>query len=503
MLNDRCYTGSDNLLMLNDDSYSGGRIANLIEKNITANGTYSASDDDADGYSEVNVDVQAKLNPVALTGATHIEQRNRTITISDYEAVAQISTETTFCTGVITLPVTNFTKDEFVMEYSITTPSAVGGSYFARCFFSDAIPTNPWTEYENYGYTQLAQSSSDWGGIMQRFEIPSGASYFNIEVGGTSFSSIKLYEEAQPTLISKTITENGTYLAHTDNAYGYSEIDVEVPGGLIITDLIPTPATADSTEPFANTQWDANAAAWHAFDKDISTCWASGNGMAGNWQIGYAFHEPVVVNRVKIINRDDPTWGVSQAPQVFWIYASNDGENWTEVSSGGHIWTGLNEEFIYDFENNEAYSIWKIHTKLSMAGATGNLSLSVIGFYNRSYLPPSGGVDYLESWIINSQTSIPIPTTTTHIQYTDGVISAFDVCQNQGNDTITMGDITTFIGSASDWLWRVTANNDMTYKLYDVLTGTLGELQTAQSGDVIIDDGVVGTAYCVEIRRYS
>jgi hypothetical protein len=57
MLNDKCYTGSDNLLMLNDESYSGGRIANLIEKNITANGTYNASDDGADGYSEVNVDV--------------------------------------------------------------------------------------------------------------------------------------------------------------------------------------------------------------------------------------------------------------------------------------------------------------------------------------------------------------------------------------------------------------------------------------------------------------
>ena len=114
-----------------------------------------------------------------------------------------------------------------------------------------------------------------------------------------------------------------------------------------------------------------------------------------------------------------------------------------------------------------------------------------------------GNIDYLESWIINSQTSIPIPTTTTHIQYTDGVISAFDVCQNQGDATITMGDITTFIGSASSWLWRVTANNDMTYRLYDVLTGTLGELQTAQSGDVIIDDGITGTAYCVEIRRYS
>lgn len=61
MLNDRCYTGSDNLLMLNDESYSGGRIANLIEKNITANGIYLASDDGADGYSKVTVDATNEI----------------------------------------------------------------------------------------------------------------------------------------------------------------------------------------------------------------------------------------------------------------------------------------------------------------------------------------------------------------------------------------------------------------------------------------------------------
>ena len=60
MLNDRCYTGSDNLLVLNDEGYSGGRIANLIEKTITDNGIYSASDDGADGYSEVTVDVASE-----------------------------------------------------------------------------------------------------------------------------------------------------------------------------------------------------------------------------------------------------------------------------------------------------------------------------------------------------------------------------------------------------------------------------------------------------------
>lgn len=156
-------------------------------------------------------------------------------------------------------------------------------------------------------------------------------------------------------------------------------------GSLIITDLIPEPATASSTEPFTNTQWDANAAAWHAFDKDKTTAWASGNGMAGNWQLGYHFNNPVVVNRIRIVNRTDPTWGVRQAPQVFWIRGSNDGENYTTVVSGGHIWSTTSEEYIFDFENTAAYSYWRLDTKISMDGATGNLSLAILEFFNRSY----------------------------------------------------------------------------------------------------------------------
>lgn len=47
---------------------SGAELATLIEKNITANGTYNASADDADGYSSVNVNVQPNLyNPGTIT----------------------------------------------------------------------------------------------------------------------------------------------------------------------------------------------------------------------------------------------------------------------------------------------------------------------------------------------------------------------------------------------------------------------------------------------------
>lgn len=43
------------------ESISGGGTASLISKNITANGTYSAEDDNADGYSDVTVNVQSGL----------------------------------------------------------------------------------------------------------------------------------------------------------------------------------------------------------------------------------------------------------------------------------------------------------------------------------------------------------------------------------------------------------------------------------------------------------
>ena len=39
------------------DSITGGGSSTLITKNITQNGTYNASSDDADGYSQVIVDV--------------------------------------------------------------------------------------------------------------------------------------------------------------------------------------------------------------------------------------------------------------------------------------------------------------------------------------------------------------------------------------------------------------------------------------------------------------
>lgn len=139
--------------------------------------------------------------------------------------------------------------------------------------------------------------------------------------------------------------------------------------------------------------------------------------------------------------------------------------------------------------NNNSYSGY----------GTGVLMLNGVNYTaNRG----GGGIDYIESWILKSGSSDSVPTIVIHQEFTDGKLSSIDVKQQGGGSSVVSGDITTYIGNDSSWLWRATATDDMSYKLYDVNTQTEGPLQTAQSGDVIINDGDLNT-YCVEIRRYS
>lgn len=56
----------------------GGGSATLITKNITANGTYSASDDSADGYSEVTVNVPSGGTSKNVQTAQTTDRRNNT-----------------------------------------------------------------------------------------------------------------------------------------------------------------------------------------------------------------------------------------------------------------------------------------------------------------------------------------------------------------------------------------------------------------------------------------
>lgn len=174
--------------------------------------------------------------------------------------------------------------------------------------------------------------------------------------------------------------------------------------------------------------------------------------------------------------------------------------NLGSTRTGGSATVRFDGSCFYDDGNGNTTELTPISPIMQVYGST--LIYCNTGDSEVTYHEVIHKVDYIESWIIKSASSVAVPTIVAHTVYTDGQPSSFDVKQQEGNTSLSNGDITTYIGSDSNWLWKVTATAAMTYRLFNVNTGVLGNLQTAAVNDVIIDDGDL-TTYCMEIRRYS
>ena len=111
-----------------------------------------------------------------------------------------------------------------------------------------------------------------------------------------------------------------------------------------------------------------------------------------------------------------------------------------------------------------------------------------------------GDIDYLESWVITNKNT----TMVSHLTYLpDGSLSDVVSAGQAGNTTLTLGDVSTYIGASSNWLWQATATADMKYKIYDVVNQSLSELRTATANTVILQGVPISGNYVYEIRRYS
>lgn len=286
------------------------------------------------------------------------------------------------------------------------------------------------------------------------------------------------------TLITKSITQNGTYSAQDDNADGYSEVEVDVAGSEIDKVYFQATSTRGAT-PLTITLLETANKTSHI--KLTGSVWAP------SIPTGYTATTGTISNN---------SFTTTETSEYHWDYVQE-----FDITCGDN-----NAVIVYNGELNfksevslDVYHIYNLASKTITQNGTYNASADSADGYNPVIVNVSGGggIDYLESWIINSKSAVNISTTTTHLVYTNGEISAFENADNAGNETVTLGDISTFIGDASGFYWWVTANANMTYRIYNVLTGTLGALQTAQSGDRIISDGTIDTDYCMEIRRYS
>lgn len=91
-LNGVARTAGTHTLKLEKQTSTGGTSATLITKEITANGTYNASDDSADGYSSVVVNVPSGSTPTLQTKSVTPTESEQTVTAdSGYDGLSSVT----------------------------------------------------------------------------------------------------------------------------------------------------------------------------------------------------------------------------------------------------------------------------------------------------------------------------------------------------------------------------------------------------------------------------
>ena len=192
----------------------GGSSATLITKTITANGTYSASDDSADGYSSVTVNVP--------TGGGSEPTYETTIPLQTLNCNIGLSNGAygAYITSYLEVPIAGekyrvtFDGTEYTVtaqNYSSTSPYI--GDIGVETQASDATLAYPFEIIHYNGQNLYLAVKGSGSHSLQVDKITSEGS------GG----------ESSATLITKTITANGTYNASSDSADGYSSVTVNVP----------------------------------------------------------------------------------------------------------------------------------------------------------------------------------------------------------------------------------------------------------------------------------
>lgn len=385
---------------------SGGS-ATLITKSITQNGTYLATDDNADGYSEVTVDVVG--GGEVVTQFRYIKWQ---ITANGGQSHMQMS-EFGFKDSngnIMTLP------SGYSASSSLPTVSANEG---VDRLFDGSTDTKMTMSFPSGSVEDIVIDFGS-GNSIDITEYPyyywcSGVD--DSQYVGRNPQSWKIYGANTSDFSDGVLLDEVAYITQTrvNKAVIYQGLMVSpVQGGgtPIITDLISTPTTSASTEPFADSYYSSEQVdmrPWCAFDKTLENYWASADGT--NHYIGYKFASAVVVNRISMQLRiDDPSFSLGQAPIRWVVEGSNDdGTTWETVNESGYYWASYQDSHIYDFENTTAYKWWRVRATRVQNGQR-IFGLAELGFYNVSYVNMVEFKNYLKfngegiilPWTINS-----------------------------------------------------------------------------------------------------
>lgn len=179
------------------DAISQGGGSTLVTKNISANGTYNASSDSADGYSQVNVSVPASA---VDSGTKSITANGNNQDVVGYAAV-NVNVPNTYSAGdegkVVSngalvsqtsdTVTANDTYDTTLINSLTVNVSGGGGSSPFELLNTITIPQNvrgvniDFTDYSDYDllilYQEVTLSANDWLYYSIDESSPTGGSY--------------------------------------------------------------------------------------------------------------------------------------------------------------------------------------------------------------------------------------------------------------------------------------------------------------------------------------
>ena len=232
----------------------GGGSASLGSKTIRENGSYTASADNLDGFSTVTADVHPGILEPYFTDLTtgyvfddgwHIGGSDSFSDVYELEAnstyiislgstvgtrfrVMFCTTDPTTASANIGGTIITYTNNPAPYSYKIYKPSEDGYLIIQK----DNVGVANLRTYV-FCLTDLVDGNTLSGGAasLRTLNVIANGTYVP-GIGYDGFSEITV-NVPQPTLVQKTITENGVYDPADDSAGGYSGLTVDVRPGIV------------------------------------------------------------------------------------------------------------------------------------------------------------------------------------------------------------------------------------------------------------------------------
>ena len=438
----------------------GSGSATLITKTITQNGTYSAQDDNADGYSEVSVDVAGggtvvqnlRLNEGKIATAT-----GEIVADSDYYYTDFFDMPSGYLMFDMNLN-TNQTYDGLVIyddsgNYNnYWNPNARFRVVNMASYYHAGYKCRLSFRKSNIDYVMLRDYNAN---ILYTTNTPvviGDENYHYSEyVDISSFAHYYKRNTTTPTITPISSTEVSlTFQDQNSTGYELCSFSVPLEKGLYVAEIY---ATLDKNTGLANRY------TWGVYSSNTS----GGASLNDNSPMDNTAYDTYVP-----------------------FDKSDTNEHYYEVP-------------IKVLSDGTAYICF------AMADDNGvNATITVRSLkIRKAYGSESIGIDYIESFLVSTDTSEAFPTEVFYTAYSDGVLTRVKYSRQEGGRIVTIGDFQSFIGDNSNWLWQVTALDDMEIRVDDITNGTQGQKQQVHSGDIILSGVPITGLYQYEIKRYS